>query len=181
MSTRTKQEVFSRVYHHFIDMRSARGITEENNCAFRGAHGSRCAVGLFMTDEEAANADARKSGVGEILRNGYCAELEGQEAGFIDHIQYAHDNGISPGIFEMELRDVAKIHDLLVVGIPQELASPPERAEYYAGEARKALARAHGLAVCSCGALGARSWNGRWAPQCEECYDTEIQERREDD
>jgi hypothetical protein len=50
MKTRTKQEVFRLVKDHLL----AQGIKSLNsigNCAYRGSHGNKCAIGCLLPDD----------------------------------------------------------------------------------------------------------------------------------
>lgn len=52
-----RQETFDRVWNHFIRDGAPRSVAElagdvTNMCMYRGPGGSRCAVGLFIPDDE---------------------------------------------------------------------------------------------------------------------------------
>ena len=117
--TLTQQQVFSRVWQHFVEEGAPRSFVTVDSrrqvCKYRGKDGARCAVGLFMTDREAKAGDASGSGVFLILQRGGCAELEGQQVGFMDEMQQAHDKARDGNIREC-LEIVAEQYALEAVG-----------------------------------------------------------------
>jgi hypothetical protein len=49
----TNQEVFDKVWNHFIVEKNPRSISKYGIvCAYRGGAGAKCAFGLFIPDEE---------------------------------------------------------------------------------------------------------------------------------
>lgn len=117
-----KQEIFDRVAAHL--MQQGRVSQRDLSCAYRGAGGARCAVGLLIPDDL------------------YCADMEGSRAGYIlatwpklgdlldvrqngnllDELQHIHDDAINldPAIppsrllrkWETGLRECAERHGL---------------------------------------------------------------------
>lgn len=50
----TKQEIFNKVWDHYIVKKSPPGVDPtDGKCRYRTPEGNVCAVGLFLTEEEA--------------------------------------------------------------------------------------------------------------------------------
>ena len=56
----TAQEIFDTVYHHFITNKQPRSTNTFGGCQYRGPNGTKCAVGVLLTDDECAGWDDLK-------------------------------------------------------------------------------------------------------------------------
>lgn len=46
----TRQEMFDKIWNHFIEEDAPWSVTEKGGCRYRGEDGKKCAVGLLLPD-----------------------------------------------------------------------------------------------------------------------------------
>lgn len=105
-TTKREQKTLNRVWAHFITSRALPGWDNEiNRCSYRGSNGGKCAVGVLLTDEEAALLEQRRNEKDIRLGSGTIAHvlselsvlgkklpsLEGLSVLFLTDLQTAHD------------------------------------------------------------------------------------------
>lgn len=47
----TNQEIFTRVWTHFVTEKNPKSVTEKGICAYRGPNGAMCAIGILLQDD----------------------------------------------------------------------------------------------------------------------------------
>lgn len=48
----TAQEIFDKVYRHFVIEGNKKSLDSAGECAYRGENGAKCAFGLLISDEQ---------------------------------------------------------------------------------------------------------------------------------
>jgi hypothetical protein len=48
----SNQQVFDKVWDHFITKKNPPSIRDDGRCVYRGPDGSKCAIGIFIPDEK---------------------------------------------------------------------------------------------------------------------------------
>jgi hypothetical protein len=66
-------------------------LDRDGNCAYRGDGGTRCAVGVLLTDEEAAAAG--RDSVRQLWETGRLPARLRRHKGLLQSLQEAHDGG----------------------------------------------------------------------------------------
>lgn len=85
----TNQEAFNMVWEHFLVKKEPFGIDPETTaCRYRGPGGSKCAVGLFISDEVAQAIEG--NGLAELDASLF-PEFIQKEFDFYTNLQGAHD------------------------------------------------------------------------------------------
>lgn len=88
----TAQDIFDRVYNHFIVNRQPRSVRDSATstfCLYRGDNGERCAGGLFIVDD-LYNEEIEGERIGELtsyLEPGCSAHIA-----LLTELQRVHDN-----------------------------------------------------------------------------------------
>jgi hypothetical protein len=104
----TAQEIFDRVWTHFVVEGNPRSIND-CGCAYRGHGGAKCAVGVLIPDEEYAPSFEGLS-VESFFINPDCppsiAAMK-EHVGLLGALQGAHDSAGSPAALSVRLRGVA--------------------------------------------------------------------------
>lgn len=129
----TLQDLFETIYLGL--MRQGKGSVMPgpgNICAYRGAEGARCAVGLILTDNE-----ARHEGKG-VLSDNISAALKahgitGHALDLCQHMQGAHDDGTAEGagpFIDILKNRSGRIADKYGLTVPS-FFTPAEQAEAY--------------------------------------------------
>jgi hypothetical protein len=111
----TAQEIFDRVWTHFVVEWNPRSMDEDGDCVYRGPDGARCAVGVFIPDAEYRD-DFEGDDIEALLRRDDCppslvAMLEHRK--LLDELQAAHDYALD-GNVAVRLRCVAHDHSLTI-------------------------------------------------------------------
>lgn len=111
----TKQEIFNRVWQHFVVDKGAPSCNDQGGCLYRGPGDARCAVGLFLSDETATHYEALPvTGLSNIAarRKAHFSpeeeELLIQHAWLLKALQWAHDEATS---------DVTQFHKNMEVNL----------------------------------------------------------------
>ncbi len=90
----TRQEVFNTVWRHFVvEGWSLAFDREEEVCLYRGPNGTKCAIGLFLSDETALASrcePVNRLTLPPILKD--CRSME-----FLKALQAAHDDAAFRG------------------------------------------------------------------------------------
>lgn len=136
-----KQEIFDRVAAHLMQQGRVSVREREESCAYRGAGGARCAVGLLIPDD-LYDADMEGSRAGYILtvwpKLGDLLDVR-LNGNLLDELQHIHDDAIVldpalPSIrllrkWEAGLRECAERHDLHTAALEHPIVldamSPP--------------------------------------------------------
>lgn len=94
----TAQEIFDRVWRHFVTEGNPRSVNDGGGCFYRNNSGGRCAVGLLIPDAEySPDLDTHEDGTSvlQMLQRPTCppsiAALR-EHAELLSELQYAHDN-----------------------------------------------------------------------------------------
>lgn len=114
-----KQEVFDKVYDHFITQGNPRSVEEGGKgCLYRGPDGARCAVGLLIPDdlyepEMDVTGDVRGL-LADFPQLGRVLGVKSQDdTDFLQALQSAHDE-VDYVPIEDGLRTVAQTYRLAV-------------------------------------------------------------------
>lgn len=51
MPTQQEQEIFNRVWEHFVTNKAPASVNPNGVCLYRGPNGEKCAAGVFIPDE----------------------------------------------------------------------------------------------------------------------------------
>lgn len=118
----SQQEIFNRVWQHFIIERQPRSVTSDGHCRYRGPEGAKCAVGLFIPDDcyspwmEGLGADcilAEARNQKHVLPS-ELTELLSEHPALLRDLQNLHDKGTSRLEFERALVELADSYNLWV-------------------------------------------------------------------
>lgn len=104
----TAQEMFNKVAAHLLSQ-GKRAIDEHHRCRYRGANGTKCAIGCLITDDR-YSPGIEASGAQDIhVREaaGYGIEL----IGLACDLQKIHDNA-SPANWRTTLENLATLYGL---------------------------------------------------------------------
>lgn len=104
------QEIFNTVARHLLTQGEKSMVGDKElygeMCVYRGPRGLKCAAGVLMTDEEAAECGEQWAWHSAIT----AAQLEVVNrighSGLVAQLQRVHDNA-DPGYWKGELREVA--------------------------------------------------------------------------
>lgn len=117
-----RQDVFNRVWDHFVTKGNPRAIINQR-CLYRTPDGARCAVGLLIPDEE-YSPDIESRGVSRVAES--CPTVAGiarscfgggvTGLAFLDAMQRAHDEPTMLGAKDIAgaLRNLAASYSLTV-------------------------------------------------------------------
>jgi hypothetical protein len=115
----TAQEIFDRVWTHFVTNDGPLSIGEDGECRYRGPNGARCAVGLLIPDDEYTSAlDEGETIVSRVINRKNCPpslRALAEHPKLLSSLQNAHDSAafgneeIGAG-----LRRVAEIYELTI-------------------------------------------------------------------
>jgi len=128
MPNLTNQEIFTKVWNHFVIEEQPFSIDhdrelaydthedDQNRCAYRGPGGTKCAVGLFITDE---NYSPSIEGffVSTLFEDGYLSGIGEESLHLLRRLQVVHDDSAkrsSREMFERRMRLVAADPEYLV-------------------------------------------------------------------
>ncbi len=106
-----EQEIFNKVYDHFVTKGQPRSIDDEGSCLYRGPDGAKCAAGLLIPDShyspELENVCPGSERIDKVL-----AELGlAEHSLFLANLQTVHDNAIDDAVAG-RLRNFAADNDL---------------------------------------------------------------------
>lgn len=108
------QYLFDTICHHLI--RQGRPALHEESCAYLAPDGARCAVGVLLTPEEAAEMEGRT--MRTALKNGVFPKRLMPYVAFLEEMQCVHDLDSRQPVEEwraswmLAARDVARRHGL---------------------------------------------------------------------
>jgi hypothetical protein len=111
----TAQEIFDRVWTHFVVEGNPRSMNNYGACVYRGLNGARCAVGVLIPDAEYRD-DFEGFNAGALIRGDDCPPSlvpMREHADLLDALQIAHD-GACNGDVDPRLRIVANEHSLTI-------------------------------------------------------------------
>ena len=117
----TNQEIFDKALNGIL-RQGVPSMTDHGLCKYRGPNNTACAVGLFLTDEEAEAMDA-DPGMCAIkdLPRGLVPERLHPHMNLLADIQWAHDraSGRTPFVeeYKQSMRKVAKDWNLEMGGV----------------------------------------------------------------
>lgn len=111
----TLQQVFDKIYTHFIIEGNPRSITIEGECRFRGKNGTKCAIGLFIPDE-VYEEKMETLGIASLFQNYPTMEdILGDLSEFeLSTLQKYHDMALTTAIFRDALKNFAQTRGLTV-------------------------------------------------------------------
>jgi hypothetical protein len=121
----TKQEIFDKVWQHFVVEKNRRSAPGPNNtdpgltCYYRhpSGDGRRCAVGLLISDEHYVEAlEGLSSWRAPVIRRLEMSGIENAEdlTVFLRELQKAHDCSDGEFVDEQRLRFLAEAYALKV-------------------------------------------------------------------
>lgn len=87
----TAQDIFDRVYRHFIYEGGQLSVSDEDLCVYRDASGAKCAVGVLLEDSE-YSLGMEENNVSELVRLGLLPSRLVPHAGLLQMLQKAHDD-----------------------------------------------------------------------------------------
>jgi hypothetical protein len=97
----TNQEDFDRVWDHFITKKNPKSMTfNGETCAYRGVKNSRCAAGLFISDEK------------------YDPKFEGQSISFVTHQKKSDDGEL---IFDENVNHIHRKLALVLMDVVEDI------------------------------------------------------------
>ncbi len=103
MANPTKQQIFNRVWKHFITKgapRATRRAGTGKACVYINKHGDRCAVGVLLTREEAVRAQKKGGAANDVpMPKRLQRNLE-----FLVELQRVHDQRWSDDMTPVERR-----------------------------------------------------------------------------
>jgi len=110
----TAQDIFDRVYNHFIVNRQPRSLRdggESTECRYHGSNGERCAGGLFIIDElyDETIEGERVSDITSYLEPGCSSHIK-----LLTELQRAHDGYIHHVDMKKKLISIAEDFSLTV-------------------------------------------------------------------
>jgi len=131
MSKEILQGVFDRVAKHLLTQNKKARLEDEDTCAYRGAEGTKCAVGCLITDEAYDYLMEGEALVGVIVRDGSWTALSilpesrghrlanalnasgvpTEAAGLLQCLQDVHD-ATTPNFWRGQLVDLARRYGL---------------------------------------------------------------------
>ncbi len=112
----TSQEIFNKVWKHFVVEGNPRSVDADGVCRYRGRDGSRCAAGIFIPDAQYSEDLEGISVTCLFLRVPAFAALAGHQ-GLLRELQRTHDAPYSWATrdgLRVSLEFVANIYDLKV-------------------------------------------------------------------
>ena len=89
----TSQEVFNKVWDWFIVKKNPPSLDSNKTCQYRGPNGARCAIGIFIDDNDYDEAFEGMS-VGDILGNRSNSKLTtfiSEHLSLLEELQSEHD------------------------------------------------------------------------------------------
>ena len=103
----TRQEIFNIVWDHLITKASPKSLRagQTVGCAYRGAHGAKCAIGVLIDDATAKRWDSLSVSSVSVM------ELPPHLAGhgvFLRSLQLVHDHAKTPADRLTKMLAVAK-------------------------------------------------------------------------
>lgn len=120
----TNQQIFNKVWDHFIvNENPASVVTREDGtlkCQYRGSNGAKCAVGIFILDEE---YDKKMEGLcaTDLLAESHSrlSQLTSAMGWFLNRLQSAHDDSALVGrhfhrLMKRDLKELARRYSLKV-------------------------------------------------------------------
>ena len=113
----TEQEIFDKVYTHFVVERNPCSVSADGTCMYRGLNGAKCAVGLLIPDEQ------YQEGMEGMSASMLCEEYPsvcdwGVSPDFLMSLQCAHDR--MRYVLPHEVRDAFRaVADLWGLTIPE--------------------------------------------------------------
>lgn len=116
----TKQEIFDRVWDHFVVQGNPRSVSDDGeDCRYRGRNGTRCAVGIFIDD---ADYDERMDALGGAFDSlfdllDHAPELRAflhTHRVTLTELQRIHDLAPTESHLKIKLVDWARHNDLVV-------------------------------------------------------------------
>lgn len=111
----TEQEIFDKVWNHFVVNKAPQSRSSKKLCRYRGPNGEMCAVGLLIPDE-IYSKKMEGLRVGELINIGM---LDGdfiKHKILLDRLQTIHDEPDMFALIEGFLRVVAEDYKLVVPG-----------------------------------------------------------------
>lgn len=117
----TEQEIFNKVWEHFVVNKAGPSINI-GGCAYRGDNGTKCAVGVLLTDEEIKQMELaldRKCGIEglSVDRLPLPPHLAPHE-NFLTLLQRVHDGATACATFsdqiKLALEHFAEYHKLTI-------------------------------------------------------------------
>lgn len=107
----TKQEMFDRVWDHFITKKNRRSTIEPGHtvCRYRGPNGLKCAAGLFVPDA-CYSPDMEGCSPGILDPSRF---EEGVDINFLGELQRTHDHALDETLYT-RLIELAHDHKLAV-------------------------------------------------------------------
>jgi hypothetical protein len=108
-----KQTIFDTVVKHMAAQKTRAMSRDGYACAYRGANGTKCAVGCLISDNDYRPAMEGKS-VTTLKVTGMLPDYLCKELGLLEYLQFIHDdnNLRSATIIKRRLNDLASIQKL---------------------------------------------------------------------
>lgn len=115
----TNQDIFNKVWDHFVVQRQPQSISGAF-CRYRGPDGARCAIGIFLTDEEAKTCERYSiSQVAASFPSIYSTHFQMEDKDFLTGLQLAHDNARRDCSFDIDIKmRLSKLADAYRLEIP---------------------------------------------------------------
>lgn len=110
----TAQEIFDLVWDHFVTRKQPLSVGDQGDCLYRGPHGTKCAVGILVSDEECTGWDDVMIGVYTLAAKGQLPSRLIPHKNLLVALQDAHDSARIYGNLEERLRDLAKRFSLRI-------------------------------------------------------------------
>lgn len=125
----TNQEAFDKVWHHFVVEQNPKSWDEKGICKYRGPNGTKCAAGIFISDEvydpiiegnqitylkEMAIGFKNNQSFNAPILEKIIASFEGIDLYFLRRLQIIHDENFVN--FEFEMRRLAQEQYLKIPG-----------------------------------------------------------------
>lgn len=108
------QEIFDRVKAHLL-AQGERSVTVRKSvsiCAYRGADGRKCAIGVLIPDDRySAAIETLAASDSAIMALIGLTPTDTDQAELLDALQHIHDD-ILPSLWEGALRSIARSHGL---------------------------------------------------------------------
>ena len=107
-----KQEVFNKVWDHFITQKKPRGIKSSGGCGLRGMGNTKCAIGVLIPDE-IYFPGMETMPLRSLLPLIGFTEIDSHDFGFFNRLREEHDNS-NLKTFRENLRTFARHYNLRV-------------------------------------------------------------------
>lgn len=100
----TRQEVFNKVYQHFILEQNPHSVGSNGECRYRTPEGRKCAIGIFIPDDLYYEGLEGRTAITVLDEIGESIGLDPMDTNFLVDLQRCHDKSslAKDGVFDQK-------------------------------------------------------------------------------